>query len=140
MTSPFGPPSSARQFLVKVEGIEGYWSQKSGGNITSDASKAYDGGSLQPDIITAPPQAENITVMRNYKPSRDAALMSRLRQLVGSWSTTVSVTPTDAAMVAIAPPTVYAGAVLVGLTEPESDASSGDASTFGLEFAVANYR
>lgn len=132
--------SSARQFLVKVQGVDGYFATKQGGNVTSDVTKAYDGGSLIPDIITAPPTAENVTVTRHYDPSRDDTVLRQLIGLVGSWTTTVSVTPTDADLVAVAPPRTYPGAVLVGVTEPESDSGSGDASMFGLEFAISNYR
>lgn len=132
--------SSARQFLVKVEGVNGFFATKTGGNVTSDSTKAYDGGSLIPDLITAPPTAENVTVTRNYDPDRDDDIMRQLLTLVGSWETTVSVTPTDADLVAVAPPRVYSNARLVGVQEPEVDANSGDPAMFGLEFAISNYR
>jgi hypothetical protein len=132
--------ASARQFLVKVEGIDGYFATKQGGNVSSDVTKAYDGGSLTPDIVTAPPTAENVTVTRHYDPDRDDTVMRTLLPLVGAWETTVSVTPTDADLVAAAPPRTYPKARLVGVTEPEVDSGSGDAAMFGLEFAIANYR
>lgn len=139
MTQPL-EPSSARQFLVKVDGVEGYWSQKTGGRITAETSKTYDGGNLVPDIISAPPQAENITLTRPYKAGRDAELARRLKPLVGAFRATVSVTPTDKSMVAVAPPEVYPDALLVGFRTPDVDASSGDAATIELEFAIADYR
>lgn len=132
--------SSARQFLVKVDGVDGFWSTKSGGNVTSDNTKVYDGGSLKPDIITNPPTAEDITVTRPFDPDRDAEMVTSLLQLVGSWDTTVSVTPTNADLVAVAPPRVYSNARLTGVTEPEVDSSSGDAAMIGLTFAVSDYR
>ena len=135
-----GEKSSARQFLVKVEGVLGFFATKQGGNVTADSTKVYDGGSLKPSIITNPPTAEDVEVTRPYDPDRDDEPMRQLLQLVGSWSTTVSVTPTDADLTAIAPPRVYPNARLVGVTEPEVGASSGDPATFGLTFAIADYR
>lgn len=132
--------SSARQFLVKVEGVTGFWSTKTGGNVAADNTKVYDGGSLKPDIITNPPTAEDVSVTRPYDPDRDDEMLRQLRQLVGSWTTTVSITPTNADLEAIASPTVYSGAVLVSVTEPEVDASSGDAAMCGLGFAISDYR
>lgn len=132
--------SSARQFLIKVEGVDGLWSTKSGGNVGADNTKVYDGGSLKPDIITNPPTAEDVTVTRPYDPQRDDEMVRALLQLVGSWSTTVSVTPTDADLVAVAPPRVYSNAVLTGVQEPEVDSSSGDAAMIGLTFAISDYR
>lgn len=133
--------SSARQYLVKVAGIEGYFMTKSGGNISSDVSKVYDGGSLTPDLLTGPAEADNITVSRAYDPLRDAKLLAKLRKDVGRFTATVSVTPTDRNLAPLSkvPATVYSKATLIGLTEPDMDASSGDASTYELEFAVGSY-
>lgn len=131
--------SAQRQFLVKVAGIEGYFASKSGGDISSDTNKVYDGGSDQPDVLAGPAEADNVTVGRAYDYNRDEPVLQRLRKLVGRWETTVSITPTDRDMVAIAKPQVYPNALLVGLTEPETDASSGDASTYELEFAIGAF-
>lgn len=133
-------PSSARQFLVKVEGVQGFFATKTGGNVAADSTKVYNGGSLKPAIISNPPEAEDVEVTRPYDPDRDDEDMRRLLQLVGSWETTVSVTPTDTDLVAIAKPRVYPNARLVGVVEPEVDAASGDPATFGLTFAIADYR
>lgn len=132
--------SSARQFLVKVEGVIGFWSTKTGGNVSSDTTPVYDGGSLKPDIISNPPTAEDVAVTRPYDPDRDDEMIRQLLQLVGSWETTVSVTPTDADLVAAAPPRVYPNARLKTVTEPEVDASSGDPAMIGLTFAIPDYR
>lgn len=132
--------SAQRQFLVSVSGIPGYFMTKGGGNITSDTNKVYDGGSTVPDVLAGPAEADNITVSRGYDPTRDAALLTRLRQRVGRFEATISVTPTNRDMVAISKPTVYPKALLVGLTEPESDASSGEAATYELEFAIGQFK
>jgi len=132
--------SSQRQFLVKVSGIDGYFMTKSGGNISADTTKVYDGGEEVPDVLASPPEADNVTCSRGYDYNRDGALLRSLRRQVGRFSATVSVTPTDRDLIASGDPTVYPKALLVGLTEPDVDASSGDVSTFELEFAVGAFR
>jgi hypothetical protein len=131
--------SSQRQFLVKVGGLDGYFASKSGGNISADTNKVYDGGSETPEVMAGPAEAENITVGRPYDLQRDEPMLRDLRKRVGKWTTTVSVTPTTRELVASGTPQVYSEALLVGLTEPETDASSGDAATLELEFAVGSF-
>lgn len=132
--------AAQRQFLVKVAGIEGFWATKSGGNVSSDASKVYDGGSLDPDVLSSPAEADDITVSRAFDPYRDGPILRDLRRRVGRFRATVSVTPTDEDLVAIDEPTVYSDAVLTGVTEPDFDAASGDAATFELTFAVGSWK
>lgn len=132
--------SSQRQFLVKVGDIPGFFMTKTGGNISADVSKAYDGGDPDPELIASPPNVENITVTRIYDPIRDDAIIRTLRQQVGRYQTTITVTPTDRDYVAIADPAVYSPALLVGLKETDVDASSGDSAPFELEFAIGTVR
>lgn len=131
--------AAQRQFLVKVSGIDGYFTTKSGGNVSAETNKHYDGGSLKPDVIASPAEAENITCGRAYDSTRDPALLKRLRQQVGRLRTTVSVTPTNEDLVAIAEPVVYSDAILVGLTEPDVDAGGADVATWEVEFAIGDY-
>lgn len=132
-------PSAQRHFLVKVEGIDGHFMSKTGGSISSDTTKVFDGGAITPDVIASPPEAENITVGKAFDVDRDADRLAVLRTKVGSLRTTVSVQPTNADMVASGRPTVYANALLVGLTEPDMDSSGGDAAMWELEFAIGSY-
>lgn len=134
------PKSAQRQFLVKVAGISGYFMTKTGGNITAETSKVRDGGSDQPDVIPGPAEAEDVTVSRPFSVARDGNLLPDLRRKVGSWVTTVSVTPTDANLVPVGTATVYSDAILTGVNEPEVDANSGDAATFELTFAVGSFK
>lgn len=113
---------------------------KSGGGISSNVTKAYDGGDPDPDLITAPPEVDNIVVTRIYDPNRDGDLVQALKQQVGRFVTTITVTPTDADYVAVAPPDVYSPAVLVSFKLPDVDAASGDAAPIELEFAVSTVR
>lgn len=113
---------------------------KAGGKIAADVAKAYDGGNPDPDLIASPPNVENITITRVFDPVRDAVLLQNLRQQVGSFETVVTVTPTDRDYVAVADPIVYSPALLVGLTDADVDASSGDPAIYELEFAVGTVR
>jgi hypothetical protein len=131
--------AAQRQFLVKVAGIEGYFATKSGGNVTSDNNKVYDGGNLTPDILSAPAQAENVTVGRAFDVERDGPILTILRQQVGRRSFTVSVTPTDRDLNVTGEPVTYPEALLVGITDPDVDAASGDAARFELEFAIPSF-
>jgi hypothetical protein len=123
-------------FLVKVQGIDGFFAKKTGGEISSENSKAWDGGSLFPDNLTGPGMAANIIVSRVFDPARDNGTIVSLRQQVGKFVTTISSTPTDRDLNAVADPAVYPQAVLVALREPDYDAGSGDAAEYELEFAI----
>ena len=129
------PISAQRQFLIRVAGIDGYFATKSGGSMEADASREFDGGSLTPEVMTSPAVPTDITVGRPFKPGRDAALLARLRPLVGRWRTSVSQQPTDIDLVPVGKPTVYNG-VLTAVNDPEADASSGDSARIELTFAV----
>lgn len=132
--------AAKRQFLVAVDGINGnrpYFAQKSGGEVTSSATKVWDGGSLTPDVIAAPAEAGDLTLTRPYDPESDQDLLNRLVLLVGQWRTTVSIQPTAGDLSASkVKPRVYPDALLTGVREPETDASSGDAADYQLTFSV----
>ena len=128
--------SAQRQFLVSVSGIDGKFMTKSGGNIASDSTKIYDGGDLIPTIIASPSQVENITLSRAYDQGRDEPILQNLRTKVGRLKATITVQPTDADLVAVGKASVYADALLVGITEPDYDSGSGDVANIELEFAI----
>lgn len=133
--------ASKRQFLVKVAGIEGYFMTKTGGNITAEVNKVYDGGSKTPDVISSPPQADDVVLTRGYDPYRDGPILTQLRGQVGKYRSTVSVTPTDEDLVAIADDaSVYPDALLTGLDDSEVDAGSGDAATYQLTFSIGSWK
>lgn len=129
------PPNAQREFLVTVSGIEGYWARKEGGATTADATKAWDGGSLRPSVLTAPAETDDVTLTRPFRVERDAAVVARLKRIVGRSAHTITVVPTDRDLVPAGPPEVYTG-VLRSVTGPPVDASSGDASTVELVFAI----
>jgi hypothetical protein len=128
-----------RQALVTIEGIPGLWATKSGGNVSADTTPVWDGGADTPEILAAPAAAENVSVSRPFDDLRDLPELARLRRLVGKFRGTITVQPTNGDLFPVGPATVYPDALLVTLEEPEFDASSGDAQTIGLEFAIAQY-
>jgi hypothetical protein len=129
--------AAQRQFLVTVDGITTPFAQKSGGEVTADATKVWDGGSTKPDVIAAPAEVGDLTLTRPYDPLRDQEVLNRLILLVGQWRTTISIQPAESNLVAAhVKARVYPEALLIGVREPEVDASSGDAADYELTFAV----
>lgn len=131
--------SAQRQFLVKVHGIPGYFMTKSGGQISADTNKVYDGGELRPEVMAGPAEAANVTVTRGYDYERDHEIIKTLKRQVGEVEMDITITPTRRDMSAYTDGTNYPAALLVGLTEPDVDASSGDPGIFELEFAIADF-
>jgi hypothetical protein len=129
--------AAQRQFLVTVDGIATPFAQKSGGEVTADATKVWDGGSTKPDVIAAPAEVGDLTLTRPYDPLRDQEVLNHLIGVVGQWRTTISIQPAESNLVAArVKARVYPEALLIGVREPEVDASSGDAADYELTFAV----
>ncbi len=131
---------SQRQFLVRVmdDDIPGYWMQKQGGNTSADSNKFFPGGDDVPVILTGLKVTDNITVSRAYDAVRDGAMLKAIRDQVGSLTTSITVTETDANLASTGVATTYSGCVLVGISEPEYESASGDAANIQLEFAVVS--
>jgi hypothetical protein len=129
--------AAQRQALIKVNGIDGHFAQKTGGEVTSDATKVYDGGQLRPDVVAAPAETGDVVLTRPYDPDQHQNLIEDLKKKVGQWTTTISITPTKTDLTAAkVTPTVHPNALLTGVRSPEWDAGSGDAADFELTFAV----
>jgi len=131
---------SVNQFLVTVEGIDGYFMTFEGGNITSQTNKMYDGGATIPSVVANRPLVDDVTVTRGYEPLRDEDIMTEMRQLVGVFTTTLSKTPTDRNLVVTGRPIVYPNALLSGFQEINADANGTDAGIWGLVFTVPSVR
>lgn len=132
--------AAARQFLVTIEAFPNTrFSGKSGGEVTSETSKVYDGGSTVPHVLTSPPDIGDITITGNYDPDLDQETLLAAITMVGQLVTTVTVIPLYGDMSRTgAKPFVYSDCTLTGVTPPEHDAGSGDAATFELTFAAAS--
>lgn len=131
--------AATRQFLVTIQGIDGTFASKTGGDKTAEASRAYNGGSNRPAIVSSVPEVSDITVGRPYDPERDQAVILALLPLVGEWVTTVTVTPLRGNLArANAKPLVYSECLLIGVTPPEHEAGGGDPAMLEISFAPAD--
>lgn len=122
------------------------FAQVSGGEITASVEKIYLGGESRPTVLCAPSEVGDITLTAHYDDDMHASetgagignKIKRLRRYVGVayYNITVSVYDCD-----IKDPTndrIYTNALLVGLTEPDGDSSSGAPATFALTFAISD--
>jgi hypothetical protein len=126
------------------------FAQVSGGEITANVEKIYEGGKLRPTIICAPSEVGDITLTAHYDadPTTDSASaavgiedkINQLRPLVGRAIYDVTIKSYDCDLGAPVAGTgrLYKSALLVGLTEPDGDSSSGAPATFALTFAVSD--
>lgn len=139
-------PSAQRDFLVQVDfannsGGPDHWAQKSGGDVTAETTKVYDGGFPFPQSISGPPSVDDITVTAPYEPERDWELMSRLLTQVGVETATITVDNAQTVIgrnevAATHGKVIYSNCPLKHVKQPEFDASSGAASTWALTFGV----
>jgi hypothetical protein len=115
----------------------GYFAQVSGGEITASVEKVYDGGDRFPQTICAPAEIGDITITRHYDPDRDGSSIKQVRRLVGAAYYDVTIVDLDCDLVVYGTERVYPQALLVGMSEPEGDASSGAPTTFSLTFSIS---
>jgi hypothetical protein len=123
------------------------FAQVSGGEITAAVEKVYAGGDQFPTVLCAPYEIGDVTVtahMDDYEEqSTDpgmggagvAVKLATLREKVGRAYYTLNVYLTDCDIKITGTDRQYTNALLVGITEPEGDASSGAPATFSLTFA-----
>ena len=123
------------------------FAQVSGGEITAAVEKVYAGGSPSPEVLCAPYEIGDITVtahMDDYEEQSSepglggagvAVKLAILRGQVGRAYYTLNVFLTDCDIQVTGTDRIYTSALLVGITEPEGDASSGAPATFSLTFA-----
>lgn len=141
-----GKKASQRQIVAKIRPtkapghskgplFQGYFAQVSGGEITANVEKVYDGGALTPDVLCAPSEIGDITVTRHFN-DEDANFLRLARQKVGQVYYDVSVYMLDCDLQNQVADRVYTKALLVGISEPDGDSASGAPATFSLTFAV----
>ena len=122
------------------------FAQVSGGEVTASVEKIYEGGKSRPTVLCAPSEIGDITLTAHYDDdmvNADTAAgigakLQKLRRYVGIayYNLVISVYDCD-----IKDPTndrFYYDALLVGLTEPDGDSSSGAPATFALTFAISD--
>ena len=115
-----------------------YFAQISGGEITAAVEKVYDGGSIFPEVLCAPPEIGDITLTRHYDADRDGPSIKMIRAMVGSVYYNLNIYDMDCNLKVYGTERVYPNALLVGLTEPEGDSSSGAPAMFSLTFSISS--
>lgn len=123
---PTGPP------------FANYFAQVSGGEITAAVEKVYDGGVLFPEVLTGPPEIGDITVTRHFDADRDGPALKKIRNKVGQVHYDVNIFELNCDLKVPASERVYPKALLVGLSEPEGDSSSGAPTTFSMTFSISS--
>lgn len=122
------------------------FAQVSGGEITASVEKIYEGGAKFPTVLCAPFEIGDITLTAHYDDDRTAndgaagiaKKIADLRSLVGQAYYNINIKTYNCDIEVIGTDRVYPNALLVGLTEPEGDSSSGAPATFSLTFAIQN--
>lgn len=129
------PTLSQRQQLVTIDGIDGYWAQRTGGEGETTVTRVYNGGDVDPEILPGPRTFTDLVVTRPYDRVRDGQYTAFLLAGLGVWTTSISVTATDENLIPQGGPDIYTGK-LTHVKLPEANASSGAASEIALTFAI----
>ena len=114
-----------------------YFSQVSGGEIQASVEKVYDGGQTFPEVLPSVIEVGDVTVTRHYDPTDDAATISHYRDKVGKKYFRIEVLTLDEDGNQTGYTRKYENCILVNITEPDGDASSGGPATFSLTFSVS---
>jgi len=112
-----------------------FFAQVSGGEITAAVEKIYLGGQAFPETICAPAEVGDITVTKHYS-THERQLLQKAREVVGRAYYNIYIYDADCEIANYQSQRVYTNALLVGVTEPEGDSSSGAPATYALTFAV----
>lgn len=116
--------------------LTGFFAQVSGGEITASVEKIYTGGQPFPETLCAPSEVGDVTLTKHYDQDLRTVLNSA-RKVVGRAYYEIKIYDTDCDLKNNQTERVYSKALLVGLSEPEGDASSGAPATFALTFAIS---
>lgn len=115
--------------------------QVSGGEITASVEKIYEGGKRSPTVLCAPFEIGDITLTAHFDDGlldtdTMGSFVAKLRSLVGKAYYNIYVQVYDCDIKVSGTDRTYTKSLLVGLTEPEGDSSSGAPATFSMTFAV----
>lgn len=143
---------SQRQILATIEPVSSLnpkwtgfrFAQVSGGEITASVEKIYEGGAKFPTVLCAPAEIGDITLTAHYDDDSTesdtatgiAKKISSLRSLVGQAYYNLYISTYDCDIKVKGLDRTYSNCLLVGITEPDGDSSSGAPATFALTFSV----
>lgn len=136
---PVGPHGTAVGPKFNTGNDPYYFTQISGGEITASVEKVYSGGSHKPEVLCAPMEIGDITLTSNFE--EDGTIfnnITEMRELVGRCYYDITAYILDCGLKNPATARYYNKALLVGISEPEGDASSGAPTTFALTFAITD--
>jgi len=143
---------SQRQIVASIEPVTAAapkwgsfkFAQVSGGEITASVEKIYLGGQLFPEVLCAPAEIGDITLTAHFDDDTTpgdtqagiATKLTALRKLVGQAYYNIQVQTLDCGINVKNLSRTYSSALLVGITEPDGDSSSGAPATFALTFSI----
>lgn len=113
-----------------------FFAQISGGEITASVEKIYLGGQAFPETLCAPAEIGDITLTKHYSDAERTTLQ-QARLVVGRAYYTIKVYDADCDIANYQSERIYSNALLVGVTEPDGDSSSGAPATYALTFAIS---
>ncbi|HJO10346.1 MAG TPA: hypothetical protein QGH16_10855 [Verrucomicrobiota bacterium] len=116
--------------------FENRFAQVTGGEITSAVEKVYDGGIKFPETLCGPADIGDITMTRHYETERDGLPIKAVRGLVGQAYYNISISELNCDLQEPGRMRLYTDALLVGMTEPDGDASSGAPAAYSLTFSI----
>lgn len=127
--------ASQRHSLVVVQGIPILWRSMSGGGVSGDYTRDYDGGSDVADFIPGYAEAEDIEVTCTVAPRRDLEWLRKVKAQVMKGRFTITRQWTDANWDPVGEAEVYPNCLLTGYSNPEVSASA-DPAELTLTFAT----
>jgi hypothetical protein len=130
--------STQRRFLVEIDGVPGYWKQMSGVKRSAPVTTEFDGGAEFPEKLGGPPDFDNVTLTRGYRPIF-AEHVRRFFRGAGSLRVTVHAHDLDAngdVIIGGANSRTYPLALVVSTTRPDVDWSSGAVGNWVVELAL----
>lgn len=141
-TTTLGANQEAPPAFQGTNGSNFVFAQISGGEITASVEKIYEGGAKRPTVLCAPAEIGDITLTAHYDDDTAvtglATAIKKLRQFVGVGFYDITVQTFNCGLTNAANDRIYKDALLVGLTEPDGDSSSGAPTTFALTFSVSD--
>ena len=139
---PAGLTGTVPPTMPAETGGQFYFAQVSGGEITASVEKIYEGGKSRPTVLCAPSEIGDITLTAHYDDDEGTGKLAKvirdLRQWVGTAFYDITVQNFNCGLSNKKNDRVYKNALLVGLTEPDGDSSSGAPSTFALTFSISD--
>jgi hypothetical protein len=126
--APSSEPTNASQIFPNLPKWTNFrFAQVSGGEITASVEKLYEGGQRRPTVLCAPAEIGDITLTAHFDDNAEYVGQAYYDITVSIYNCDLRDPSNDR---------VYPKALLVGLTEPEGDSSSGAPSTFALTFSI----